>query len=303
MDFSFQDWESRREHSGLRDAWLASADFAARGNLDGLEHDCILCAQTTTLRLRGDPALPDVREALQCTRCGLNTRLRASLDLLRRQLAGPVPPPSPRPPLRRLLARLGLDAIRGPAAALPQVYVTEQATPTFVWMQKHLGVDLHGSEFEPDPARRRALTAALRRMGGRGEVVYRDLTALDFADASLDALASFDVLEHVPDFIAAIRQIARVLKPGGACVATFPFIDQPTTLVRARLSAEGEIEHLEPPEYHGDPISGGVLCYCHFGWDILDHFRQAGFSRAEMVMPYSLDQALPYGMWTLVAIR
>jgi len=111
------------------------------------------------------------------------------------------------------------------------------------------------------------------------------------------------VLEHVPDYHAAIREFARVLVPGGMCVATFPFNDRAETLVRARLGEDGTIEHIEPPEYHGDPISGGILCYYHFGWDILDAFRDAGFSDVRMTMPYSLEQGVPYGMWTLLARR
>ena len=181
--------------------------------------------------------------------------------------------------------------------------MTEQATPTFVWLQKNMNGMLHGSEFEPDAMRRTLLTLRLAQMGGRGAVQFQDITQLDFSNAQLDALISFDVLEHVPDYISAIREFSRALKPGGVCIATFPFNDRPDTLVRARPHSDGSIEHIEPPEYHGDPISGGILCYYHFGWDILEHFRAAGFAEASMVMPYSLEHGLPYGMWTLMARR
>jgi len=51
--------------------------------------------------------------------------------------------------------------------------------------------------------------------------------------------------------------------------------------VRARLDAKGEVEHLLPPEIHGNPISGeGSLCFQNFGWDILDTLRASGFSKA-----------------------
>ena len=41
---------------------------------------------------------------------------------------------------------------------------------------------------------------------------------------------------------------------------------------------DGTIEHLHPPEYHGDPLDpGGCLCFHHFGWDLLDLLRDAGF--------------------------
>ncbi|MCU4121185.1 hypothetical protein [Variovorax sp. N23] len=33
--------------------------------------------------------------------------------------------------------------------------------------------------------------------------------------------------------------------------------------------------------YHGDPLGGsGVLCYIHFGWDMLEQARAAGFRDA-----------------------
>ena len=185
----------------------------------------------------------------------------------------------------------------------PEVYLTEQVTPTFVWLQRNLKGVLRGSEFVSNSMRRTLLTLRLARMGGRGTVQFQDITQLGFGNATLDAVVSFDVLEHVPDYVSAIREFARVLKPGGTCIATFPFNDQPGTVTRARHLPDGSIKHIEIPEYHGDPISGGILCYYHFGWDILEHFRTAGFTEASMVMPYSLEQGLPYGMWTLLARR
>jgi SAM-dependent methyltransferase len=45
-----------------------------------------------------------------------------------------------------------------------------------------------------------------------------DCTKLPFEDASFDVACSFKVLAHVPDFDAALREMVRVVKPGGHIV-------------------------------------------------------------------------------------
>ncbi len=81
-----------------------------------------------------------------------------------------------------------------------------------------------------------------------------DVTRLSFADASLDIILCFDVLEHVPDYRAALREFHRVLDTGGQLVISVPFSFQQETIVRARLDDAGNIEHLTEPCYHGDPV-------------------------------------------------
>ena len=46
--------------------------------------------------------------------------------------------------------------------------------------------------------------------------------ALPFPDATFDALVSLDVVEHVDDDVAALREYHRVLKPGAPLVLTVP---------------------------------------------------------------------------------
>ncbi len=51
-------------------------------------------------------------------------------------------------------------------------------------------------------------------------------------DDVASAVTMFDVLEHVPDPGRALRQIARVLKPGGLFYLAVPLEDQPWTIYR-----------------------------------------------------------------------
>ena len=56
----------------------------------------------------------------------------------------------------------------------------------------------------------------------RFEVVRGDLTALPVPDASVDRVMVSEVLEHIPDDVTAMAEIARVLKPGGRVAVTVP---------------------------------------------------------------------------------
>lgn len=59
-------------------------------------------------------------------------------------------------------------------------------------------------------------------VGGLGTGVNGDGVTLPFADDTFDCIIAAEVLEHVPDDIAAMDELARVLKPGGRLAATIP---------------------------------------------------------------------------------
>jgi ubiquinone/menaquinone biosynthesis C-methylase UbiE len=63
-----------------------------------------------------------------------------------------------------------------------------------------------------DQARRRLAPL----LGETTEVRVADATHLPFADSEFDAALELGMLHHVPDWRAALRETARVLKPGGA---------------------------------------------------------------------------------------
>ena len=51
-----------------------------------------------------------------------------------------------------------------------------------------------------------------------------DVTCMSFRDKSLDGVICSEVLEHVPNYQAALDEIARVLRPGGKLLITSPFV-------------------------------------------------------------------------------
>jgi len=70
------------------------------------------------------------------------------------------------------------------------------------------GVDL-------DPRMVALAQKRVARYGSRARAPVGDAEALDAPDGSFDVVVDYGILHHVPNWPQALRQIARVLKPGG----------------------------------------------------------------------------------------
>ena len=269
--------ESHRDYA----AWQASGAVHAQV-VSTQRHwpgTCDVCGSANGFDVAWNDGEPPhtLREALACVACGCNSRQRAATAAMLRELA---------------------------SKPHPRIHVTEQASPLFIALRRRFA-GLTGSEFQPSLAKRLKLSTWLWRQRAWTWVRHGDATALRFADASLDAILCLDVLEHVPDFRAALREFARTLKPGGALLLTVPWHwDRAASREIARLRADGGIDFLQqPPEYHGDPLGGGVLCFHHFGWDLLDAMRACGFAEAEALRISDPERGLPEAQWVLRARR
>lgn len=90
--------------------------------------------------------------------------------------------------------------------------------------------------------------------------LHIDLQGIDLPAQALDVILTAHVLEHVPDTDRALKEIHRVLKPGGAALIGVP-VPQALTMPPSE------------PEYHGDH----TLVYWRFGLDLTDRLRDHGF--------------------------
>lgn len=104
-----------------------------------------------------------------------------------------------------------------------------------------------------------------------------NLEAMTFEDNSIDLHISQDVMEHIFHPAKAFQEIARTIKPGGAHIFTVPLVNKmkPSRL-RATVAADGTIEHIETPMYHGNPINPqGSLVTMDWGYDIVKYIFDA----------------------------
>lgn len=90
-----------------------------------------------------------------------------------------------------------------------------------------------------------------------------DVTAIPVDDGAFDVVLCTEVLEHVPDPMAAVKEMVRILRPGGRLLLTAPL---------------GSILHQEPYHFYGGFTP---YWYAHFlhqaGCQIVAIERNAGF--------------------------
>lgn len=58
--------------------------------------------------------------------------------------------------------------------------------------------------------------------GGRGEIEVGTILDMPYEDGSFDVVLASEILEHVPEDVQAISELARILAPGGALAVTVP---------------------------------------------------------------------------------
>ncbi len=108
-------------------------------------------------------------------------------------------------------------------------------------------------------ARAAEACAAASLTGVRVEVA--DVQALPYADACFDLVVSCETIEHVPRPAQAVRELARVLRPGGRLVLTTPNYLNLLALQRAYRRAVGR-----PYTEGGQPVNRFLLLPVTAAW-------------------------------------
>jgi SAM-dependent methyltransferase len=104
-----------------------------------------------------------------------------------------------------------------------------------------------------------------------------DLQSVSFPSERFDVILTSDVMEHVRDDHRAHAEIFRCLRPGGTYLFTVPYAEDRARTLRLVDTSTAQDIFLEPPHYHGDPISGKILAYRIYGRDLIERMEKVGF--------------------------
>jgi SAM-dependent methyltransferase len=212
---------------------------------------CNLCGHRTTFLVND----PNFREHTPCVRCGSVNRYRQIVAVL-------------------MLHALGKKATRFASIQnLPAnlvVWNTETTRTLHEKLAAHLGKNYVSSEY---------IDAIFESGAILDGTLHVDMQKTHFRDDSIEYILSSDVVEHIPNYIDALRETYRILRFGGAHIFTVPFYHHRFTVERrAVIEADGRVWHRLKPWYHGDPIRPeGVLCYNVFAPELLVEIERIGF--------------------------
>lgn len=69
------------------------------------------------------------------------------------------------------------------------------------------------------------ITPYLASFGEKAVFRQMDICHTDFPDNFFDTIIIFSVFEHIRDLSAALKEVRRILKPQGQCIAGFPLVN------------------------------------------------------------------------------
>jgi ubiquinone/menaquinone biosynthesis C-methylase UbiE len=101
------------------------------------------------------------------------------------------------------------------------------ASPITAMGHEYVGVD-------PNPEMY-FMTAEKLRSNAKARFFTGSAEEIPLSEASVDAVTCIGVVEYLPDRVRALREVFRILRPGGIAILTFPNLRNPVQLLREAI--------------------------------------------------------------------
>lgn len=142
----------------------------------------------------------------------------------------------------------------GPRGILAGKHVLEIGCGRGVGMESLLSLGAaHVTGFDLDLKMVALAQERVAKYGDRAHVFVGDAEAIDASDASFDAIVDYGIIHHITNWQKALKENARVLKPGGV----FYFEDLLKGLVSAWLVRD-LFDHPQATQFYGREFRAGL---------------------------------------------
>lgn len=238
---------------------------------------CAVCGNPTVFRLRSE----NFREDVTCAVCGSFNRQRQTVHVLLSSIKG---------------GDVGPFASIKNIPASTKLWNAEANRALHNRLLAHLKDNYYSSEY---------IDPGLKSGQVWDGVLHVDMQQTHFEDGTLDFVLSSDVLEHLPHPDRALREIFRILRPGGYHIFTVPFYGHRFLNEKRVETDENGVEtFLLPPLYHGDPVraEGGALVYNIFAPELLCEIEAIGFD-TRLLRVYSPFRGILGDNGLVIAVR
>lgn len=142
---------------------------------------------------------------------------------------------------------------------------------TTVQMVRRYGCTVHAIDIVDDMARAAADNVRRSGLEDRAFVAQMDARRLQYPDAAFDFVVGIEVVNHLDDKAACMKEIARVLKPGGRLVLAEYLLSRGAPRLGARLvRLILESDHLEDADEYREHLAAAGFSPP----DISDHSLQ-----------------------------